>query len=231
MQDIVPTLVAPIARYSQWQPCISPNGSSVQPNVQFVEPMLRRRLSSLARMTLSVANECTQGLDEVRFVFASRHGELGRTVTLLDSLADKEALSPVLFGLSVLNAGTGLFSILRKDRSPSSAISCGRSSFGYGLMESALQLAEHPDQSVLYVYADERAPKPYEDVEPQDSCPHVVGLLLQSSADVRISFSCSATKEPSSDEAQSRAFIRCLDGGESSWCGEGTRWSWAALRR
>lgn len=226
MHDIVPTLIAPIARCSQWQPSVTPDGLLVPPNVQFIEPMLRRRLSSLARMTLAVAGDCAQGLDEVRFVFASRHGELGRTVALLEALADKEDLSPVLFGLSVLNASTGLFSILRKDRAPSSAISCGRSSFGYGLMESALQLAEHPDQSVLYVYADELVPELYGDVEPQSGCPHVVGLLLQSSADLRISLSCSATTDSPSEEAQARAFMRCIDGGESRWCGDGRIWSW-----
>ena len=52
---------------------------------------------------------CVGNCPSASFVFASRHGELQRTVALLQNLANDEALSPNLFSLSVLNSGPSSF--------------------------------------------------------------------------------------------------------------------------
>ena len=139
-------MIIPIARYFVCEP---ENGSSAI-DAGFVPAMLRRRLGMLAKMTLQVAQECAHDVPEVRFVYASRHGELKRTTMLLESICAKEELSPTLFGLSVLNASPGLFSMLQKNHAPATAISAGVSSFACGLLEAALQFAEKPQQPVLY---------------------------------------------------------------------------------
>ena len=97
-------LIVPIACSSVWEAHASLEGGVVLPDVGFVEPMLRRRLSPLAKMTLRVAYDCARDVPDVRIVYASRHGELLRTTTMLESLAAKEELSPTLFSMSVLNA-------------------------------------------------------------------------------------------------------------------------------
>ena len=112
LNNVVAPLIAPIARWSVWESSVSPEGSLASPDVSFVEPLLRRRLSSLTRMTLRVAYDCAHDIPGVRFVYASRHGELARTTTMLEALANKAALSPAVFSMSVLNASTGLFSML-----------------------------------------------------------------------------------------------------------------------
>jgi len=196
------------------------------PDVGFVEPMLRRRLSSLARMVLSVARACARDNPDVRIVFASRHGELARTTTMLESLVDDEDLSPTLFSMSVLNASAGLFSMLQKNTAPATAISAGRASFGYGLLEACLQLAENPVQPVLYVYADEPPPAAYGVTEESGSDAHAVGLLLVSAAETRITCSIEAGDAMPGREAQSRAFLRCLDQGRADWSDAGKHWLW-----
>ena len=188
--------------------------------------MLRRRLSSLAKMTLRVAHDCARDIPNVRIVFASRHGELVRTTTMLESLAAGEGLSPTLFSMSVLNASVGLFSILQKNTAPATAISAGCASFGYGLLEACLQLSEKPEQPVLLVYADEPAPAVYEVAELSGSRAHALGLLLDSSAVTRIVCSSTAGNAIPSDEVQSRAFLRCLGQGEAEWREVGRTWSW-----
>lgn len=213
-------LIAPIARWSFCEPDASP------PDVGFVEPMLRRRLSSLAKMSLGVAYACARDVPDLRIVYASRHGELTRTTTMLESLADGEDLSPTLFSMSVLNASAGLFSILRKNTAPATAISAGSASFGYGLLEACLQLAENPGQAVLYVYADEPAPMVYGATELPGSNAHAVGLLLASSAEMRIACSYTARDSELSNEVQSRAFLRCLAEGRAAWNDVGRRWLW-----
>lgn len=188
--------------------------------------MLRRRLSSLARAVLHVAHDCAQDVTDARIVFASRHGELARTTRMLESLATGEELSPTLFSMSVLNASAGLFSILQKNTAPSTAISAGSASFGHGLLEACLQLAEEPDLPVLYLYADEPAPADYEAGEPLDRPTLALGLLLDSSAATRVSCTSLATGSAPSNEAQAQAFVRALDDGKAEWHDAGRTWRW-----
>ena len=186
-------------------------------------------------MTLRVAYGCAHDIPDVRFVYASRHGELARTTTMLESLAAKEALSPALFSMSVLNASTGLFSMLQKNVAPASAISAGCASFGYGLLEACLQLTDKPEQPVLFVYADEPAPAVYQEHERSGSEAHAIGLLLQSSAELQIRCVISAENIASdnevecgvqSGEVQSRAFLRSLEQGKAEWHDAGKIWYW-----
>jgi hypothetical protein len=220
------SLIAPIACWSVCEPAVLPDGSRSPVDVGFVEPLLRRRLSSLARMTLRVAYDCARDIPDVRFVYASRHGELTRTTKMLEDIAEKEILSPAVFSMSVLNASAGLFSMLRNDVSPASAISAGCSSFGYGLLEACLQLASNPEQSVLFVYADEPAPTVYGDVDGNGSAAHAIGLLLQSSAPLRLGGSIFREEAVASTEVQSRAFLRCLKQGRADWHDAGKTWRW-----
>ena len=220
------SLTAPIACWSVWPPSVTPPAAAASPDVGFVEPMLRRRLSSLSRMMLRVAYDCARDVADARVVFASRHGELARTTTMLESLAVGDELSPTLFGMSVLNASTGLFSILQKNTAPATAVSAGAASFGYGLLEACLQLAEKPGLPVLLVYADEPAPAVYELAEGAGSAAHALALLLDSSAKTRIAWSTAEASAVASDEVQTQAFLRCLEQGRSAWHDAGRSWFW-----
>ena len=220
--------VASIARSSFWEARVSPEGRPELPDVGFVEPMLRRRLSPMARMVLRVAYDCAAEVPGVRVVFASRHGELVRTTTMLESLAMGEELSPTLFSMSVLNASVGLFSILLKNTAPATAISAGRASFGYGLLEACMQRQMNPSQPVLFVYADEPVPEVYGHVDTPDARAHALGLLLTEPREFRVSFSMSASNgsHVSSSETQSSAFMRCLEGGRDYWRDADQVWTW-----
>lgn len=205
-----------------------PDGQPASPDVAFVEPMLRRRLSSLEKMSLRVAHDCAHDIPDVRFVYASRHGELTRTTAMLGDLAAEQELSPTAFSMSVLNATAGLFSILQHNTAPSTAISAAASSFGYGLLEACLQLAAKPEQPVLLVYADEPTPAVYGETAKSSLDAHAIGLLLQTGASRLITCSTSADDGLPSSEPQSRAFLRCLESGRSTWHGAGTSWVWSA---
>lgn len=210
-----------------WDAGTGEDSSSVVPEVAFVEPMLRRRLSRLAKMSLRVAHDCAHDIPDVRFVYASRHGELTRTTAMLGDLANDEGLSPAAFSMSVLNASAGLFSILQRNTAPSTALSAGAASFGYGLLEACLQLADKPEQPVLLVYADEPPPAIYRETEMSAWPAHAIALLLQSDAARQISCRTTADDALPSAELQSRAFLRCLENGQASWQGDGTSWAWS----
>lgn len=216
--------VAPIARWSSWNPRVN---DSEGPDVGFIEPMLRRRLSNLAKMSLRVAQECTAGIPNVRFVFSSRHGDLTRTASMLNDLAEGELLSPTTFSLSVLNASSGLFSILRGDTTPSTAISAAESSFGYGLLESAAQFAADPTTPVLYVYADEPAPSVFGAEATTPTNGHAVALLFSRESTINLKCRTEPSDQTQSTEPHSLLLLSSLiqkQAGE--WHGEGKRWLW-----
>ena len=146
------------------------------PEVAFVEPMVRRRLSRVARGFFHCAQRLAPS-GEVRVVFASRHGEAHHSWTLLQDLAAGRELSPNLFSLSVHHAVPGLWSILKGNRAPVTALAAGAETFGWGLVEAAGALAAEPGSDVLYVYADDQLPQPWAAQCPQPGL-HAVALLL-----------------------------------------------------
>lgn len=213
--------VLPVSRWAFW---IDEAGGTSVPKVDFVEPLLRRRLSSLARMSLHVANECAAQLPRVRFVYASRHGELNKTTAMLADLAAQEPLSPTVFSLSVLNASAGLFSILRKDSSPATAISAAEASFGFGLLEAAAQFASDRTSPVLYVYADEPPPALYASGDQTPA--HAIAILLADDKDFELECAVSTVNNAEEDgHAQSLSFLPALRGeGACNWRHGGQDW-------
>ena len=155
-------------------------------DLAFVEPMLRRRLSRLARGVFHCAQRLAPS-GEVRVVFASRHGEADRTLGLLRDLAADMELSPALFSMSVHNAVVGLWSILKGNRAPATALAAGTETFGWGLVEAAGALAAEPGAPVLYLYADDRLPEPWAE-GPDEPGLHALGLLLGGPDGARLSF-------------------------------------------
>ncbi|RKE34642.1 beta-ketoacyl synthase-like protein [Paraburkholderia sp. BL23I1N1] len=238
----------PVARWSSW-----PAAASAAPDIGFIEPIVRRRLSTLSRVALKVAHDCV-AQDEVRVVFASRHGELRRTTDVLRTISTGEPVSPTAFSLSVLNAMTGVFGIARGDRSAASAISAGAETLGYALLEAYAQHATQPDSPVLLVYADEPADPAYGTIEDEVQGGAIAILLNSEAATGQLVCTLSGAGEleaaeagdvaeaaqpashagkantASTDESfptQSQALLHCLETGRPAvWQGAGAAWHW-----
>ncbi|MEM5452673.1 beta-ketoacyl synthase chain length factor [Paraburkholderia guartelaensis] len=219
----------PVARWSFWS-----SASESVPEVAFVDPMMRRRLSALSRMALQVAGDCVDAQTRTRVVFASRHGELRRTTDILRDIEANKPVSPNAFSLSVLNAMTGLFGIVRGDRSPATALSAGAQTLGYALLEGHALHTEDPESPVLVVYADEPADARYGTVE-QEVQRGAFALLLDASEAPQGRLACSIAENKPGSAAQARQFAtqsealhHCLSGGESAaWQGSGGTWQWS----
>ena len=108
-----------------------------------------------AYSSLSVADDCLAGLHPVRVVYASQHGELARTLGIMESLRPEcpDGPSPASFALSVLNSTPGIYSIARRDHSPALALSAGEASCWYGLLEAA-QVPAGPINTVAEVFQE-----------------------------------------------------------------------------
>jgi hypothetical protein len=225
----------PVARWSA-------TAAAVAADISFIEPIVRRRLSSLSRIALKVAHDCVAERGRVRVVFASRHGELRRTTDILRAISAGEPVSPTAFSLSVLNAMTGIFGIARGDRSPASAISAGAETLGYALLEAHAQFASDPSSPVLVVYADEPADAAYGTIEDEVQGGALAILLDTRAAAGRLACTISGTgglsdapapafgSAPAHDNfrTQSEAVQRCLDTqAPAAWQNAGTTWQWS----
>jgi Beta-ketoacyl synthase, N-terminal domain len=242
MPDLYWTI--PVARWSSW-----PAAASAAPDIGFIEPIVRRRLSTLSKVALKVAHDCV-GAEAARVVFASRHGELRRTTDILRAVSEGEPVSPTAFSLSVLNAMTGIFGIARGDRSAASAISAGAETLGYALLEAHAQYATQPDSPTLLVYADEPADPAYGTIE-DEVLGGAIAILLDtdsSTGDLECSVSRAdqAQTEPANPSSpgaadekrtltleslfatQSEAVQHCLETGlPAAWQNAGATWHWS----
>ena len=139
---------------------------SGKPDVSFIPPLERRRLTGVERAALSVAWPVrTEG--EVPVVFASRWGEIGVTLKLMKQFHADREMSPAGFSASVHNAAPGAFSLLTHNHAPYTAIAARERSLEAGILEALVQGAAARSTSgsyqgaVVFVFAEEATPEFY----------------------------------------------------------------------
>lgn len=155
-------------------------GGDAAPDVSFVPPMLRRRLSRETKLAFRVANDCLEGADRAPgYIFCSRYGEFTRTFELLGLLADEEPLSASAFSMSVHNTAASLFSINRGDRVVSSSLAAGESTLETSFVEAWSQLSAEQAETVLIVYFDAPLPDDYRQRDGALQHPLAVAMLLE----------------------------------------------------
>ncbi|MGS0679945.1 beta-ketoacyl synthase chain length factor [Shewanella sp. 125m-7] len=146
------------------------------PKLSHVPAMQRRRLSKLTKIILEAVNQC-QPAEQCRSVFASQHGEINRTIGLLENIVDESPLSPTGFSQSVHNTASGIFSILTANQAQSTSIAAGSNTFSQAFIESYGQLHADPEP-LLLVYADEPVPQVYQQFTSEPAWPIAVAFML-----------------------------------------------------
>ncbi|MGF1789358.1 beta-ketoacyl synthase chain length factor [Photobacterium profundum] len=150
-----------------------------------IPPMMRRRMSALSKLAMQTALELTEGHNVDYIVFASRHGELTRTVKLMQDILAGEDASPIAFSQSVHNTAAGLYTIATKQAIPVTSIGACENTLHAALIESAAYLSDNPDHKVLVVDFDEPLPEPYQEFDSTElntSAYHgyALGMILSS---------------------------------------------------
>ena len=151
-----------VASYAAWRA----DEASAKPDVSFIPPLERRRLTGVERAALSVAWQ-VRPEGEVPVVFASRWGEIGVTLKLMTQFHADREMSPAGFSASVHNAAPGAFSLLTRNHAPYTAIAARERSLEAGLLEALAQGAAACSASgtyqgtVVFVFAEEATPAFY----------------------------------------------------------------------
>lgn len=163
-----------ILDWKAWTPA-----HDAQPDVSAIPAMLRRRLSPIARAAMSVIMPLAQAYGAMPLVYVSRHGDLNRTLGLLEELARGEPVSPAAFSLSVHNATAGLFSIQQGLTQNIVALSAGAEDLVPALLESVGLCNPHSPR-VLCVFSDEPPPPVYAHQIDQPAQPYALALVIES---------------------------------------------------
>ena len=118
-----------LEQVTQWQQWAKearwPELTPPLPATPLIPMMMARRLSAGARLAVQLGLEMLARHPIDNAIFVSRHGELARSMTLLQGLAAGKPLSPTDFSMSVHNTAAGLCSIQGKAALPMSSLAAG----------------------------------------------------------------------------------------------------------
>jgi hypothetical protein len=146
------------------------------PKLPQVPAMQRRRLSKLTKIILDAIFQC-EPPPQCRSIFASQHGEINRTISLLNDIVDKSALSPTAFSQSVHNTASGIFSIISQNRAASTSIAAGSETLSQAFIEAYALLVDDP-APVLLSYADDTVPNIYKPFTSEPEWPIAMAFLV-----------------------------------------------------
>jgi hypothetical protein len=213
-----------ISRWSAWAPGLSTPDAwrawaetdaaltgEDSPKVPELPGILLRRASRADRVALRAALDCCGSLAApVPTVFASRHGEVHRSVELLAELASGSGVSPTSFSLSVHNAAAGLFSIGRGDRAASTALAAGQDSLPMAVLEATGMLAEGAARVLVVIY-EEPLPQAFQRYVAEHEPCVAAALLLERDAAPGFELELVPGDEGSElDEGSLQPFLRFL---------------------
>lgn len=186
------------------------------PSLKQIPPMLRRRFSDLGKSAAVAAFPLLSASEQMPCIFASRHGDTELTLSLLETIAREEPLSPTGFSLAVHNAVSGLFSIVRKDVSAVTAIAATEGLIASMLLEAIGQLEE--SEKVLCIVYDVPLPELYQPYAQSDAFPYACAMILSRSSGEKIELSHSLSEDENHSlsvdplNTESLNFIRMLVG-------------------
>ena len=142
------------------------NDNEKLPDVSFVPPMMRRRMTRLEKIAIGLAGRIAPQTQNYTVVFASRFGEWEQTIQLIRQFHSDKEMSPAGFSNSVHNAAAGAFSLLTKNTNTYTSIAAGDNT-----LEMAVLKALTSDGDVMVVFAGEHSPEIYNSVlkEPQNA--------------------------------------------------------------
>lgn len=118
-------------------------------DLSFLPPILRRRMSTLDKITLSILNQ-TYSDDVQNIVFSSQYGEVERLIKLISQYLEDKEVSPNAFSGSVHNYSSGFFLLNKQNPLPYSALSSCENSISMGLLSSVISNYDN----ILFCYAD-----------------------------------------------------------------------------
>ncbi len=143
------------------------------PELGFTDPLFRRRLSQISRMTIQVIHDMLPFDGSVKIVFVSFRGEITQQLKINRMLIEQHNILPAAFSLSVFNAPAALATIALNLTGGYSAVYPGEIHFLNGLLSAAAPVLAGREPEILFVYADELIPPEYGELVRDEDAGHI----------------------------------------------------------
>lgn len=166
--------------YSFWSP--SADNLAASPALDYVSPLVKRRLSQLARMTIEVVHNVLPIAPDAGIVFVSANGETSRQLQVDRMFIEDGEILPAPFSLSVFNASPAMATIALGIKNGYNAIYPADNLFREGLIYAAAPVLCGEAESVILVYADQLLPPEYQAIaEKKDNItPYAAAYVISS---------------------------------------------------
>ena len=148
------------------------------PDVSFIPPMLRRRMTNIEKIAISLAHTVAPATPEYQIVFASRFGEWQQTIDLIKQFYTDREMSPAGFSNSVHNAAAGHLSLLTHNTQSYTSIAAGERTIEMGLLD-----AFTTKKPVLFIYVEEAAPTEYGHLFSTPFMAHAVACFISNTGE------------------------------------------------
>jgi hypothetical protein len=195
-RERAPQQILYVSRFASWAPGLSGPAdwrewamgnrkiSAVKdsPGLEFTEPLFRRRLSQISRMTIQVIHDLMPIKETTKTVFLSFRGEITQQFKINKMLIEEHSLMPAAFSHSVFNTPPALAVIALDLRAgytavyPASGTEADR--FTSGFLTGAAPLLCGNTAEILLVYADELCPPEYGSLCPPVNEPLAFAAVL-----------------------------------------------------
>jgi len=152
-----------------------------QPSLDYTEPLFRRRLSQLSRMTVEVVHTLVEESGcsrQTKLVFTSLRGEIDREFKINKTLIEENMILPASFSLSVFNTPVALATIALHLDGGYSAAYPSKGNFASAFAAAAAPVLAGSEKQLILTYGDELVPEAYGNLRPEDNAPFAFAALL-----------------------------------------------------
>ena len=138
--------------------------SSSAPKLEYTDPLFRRRLSQISKMTVQVVHALLEKCPfdkDTKIVFVSFRGEIAREFSINKGIINEKMILPAGFSLSVFNTPIALATIAFGLTGGYSAVYPSKGDFSAALKTAAAPVLCGEEKKIVFVYADELIPECY----------------------------------------------------------------------
>ena len=168
-----------ISNVHGWKP--SAENPKEKPKLEFADPLFKRRLSQVTRMTVQVLHDLLQEVPEtasLKQVFVSFRGEIEREFTINRGLIEDSEILPAGFSLSVFNTPVAAATLSLGLKAGYSVIYPSKENFNSALLGAAAPVLCGSEKKIIFVYADEYVPDEYGVLCPQENTGFAFACIL-----------------------------------------------------
>ena len=163
-----------------------PQTPTDSPKLEYADPLFRRRLSQITKMTIQVVHDILEDVtigEDTKLVFVSLRGEIKREFTINKWLIEDNSIMPAAFSLSVFNTPIASATLAFKLHGGYSVIYPSKNNFRDGFIQAVSPVLAETENEIIFVYADELVPEEYGDLRPAENIPMAFACKISNKAD------------------------------------------------